>query len=73
MFLVYSGVTLIRNFFGPVPNRLLSDFNIENVTFYIFNDVIITFFEKKIFFSVDFSKTNFVSKIAYSPGPSFKM
>ena len=28
--------------------------------------------EKKIFFSVDFSKTNFVSKIAYSPGPSFK-
>ena len=30
-----------------------------------------TFFEKKNF-SVDFSKKIFVSKIAYSPGPSFK-
>jgi hypothetical protein len=30
-----------------------------------------TFFEK-IFFSVDFSKKKFVSKIAYIPGPSSK-
>ena len=27
---------------------------------------------KKLFFSVDFSNKNFASKIAYSPGPSFK-
>ena len=29
-------------------------------------------FWKKYFFSVDFSKKIFVSKIAYSPGPSSK-